>query len=195
MLTPARSFGRSRLHTWILPGVTAGVNTQFAENRESRKTLYLRFGWVAEWSKAAVLKTAVGESLPGVRIPPHPLFASCRRSCTGFFVRLTAFLLRLALPLLGADCGKVAGTLRRAVRRSGNQPHFRRVVCTQKRKSPKSLRSSTCWPVAVWMATARPFPAIWVFGTRCLPPLSSRLTWEAVPMNVKHIFYAVSFQH
>lgn len=32
-----------------------------------------RNGWVAEWSKAAVLKTAVGASLPGVRIPPHPL--------------------------------------------------------------------------------------------------------------------------
>ena len=31
------------------------------------------FGWVAEWSKAAVLKTAVGESPPGVRISPHPL--------------------------------------------------------------------------------------------------------------------------
>ena len=31
------------------------------------------FGWVAEWSIAAVLKTAVGESPPGVRIPPHPL--------------------------------------------------------------------------------------------------------------------------
>ena len=31
------------------------------------------FGWVAEWSKAAVLKTAVGESPPGVQISPHPL--------------------------------------------------------------------------------------------------------------------------
>jgi hypothetical protein len=31
---------------------------------------------VAEWSKAAVLKTAVGESLPGVRIPSHPLLIS-----------------------------------------------------------------------------------------------------------------------
>ena len=31
-----------------------------------------RFGWVAEWSKATVLKTVVGESPPGVRIPPHP---------------------------------------------------------------------------------------------------------------------------
>jgi len=30
-------------------------------------------GWVPEWSKGAVLKTAVGESPPGVRIPPHPL--------------------------------------------------------------------------------------------------------------------------
>lgn len=28
---------------------------------------------MAEWSKAAVLKTAVGVSPPGVRIPPHPL--------------------------------------------------------------------------------------------------------------------------
>ena len=30
------------------------------------------FGGVAEWLKAAVLKTAEGESLPGVRIPPPP---------------------------------------------------------------------------------------------------------------------------
>ena len=30
-------------------------------------------GWVAEWSKAAVLKTAVRETVPGVRIPPRPL--------------------------------------------------------------------------------------------------------------------------
>src|SRR4051794_28196812 len=29
-------------------------------------------GWVAEWFKAAVLKTAVGASPPWVRIPPHP---------------------------------------------------------------------------------------------------------------------------
>ena len=29
-------------------------------------------GWVAEWFKAAVLKTAVRETVPGVRIPPHP---------------------------------------------------------------------------------------------------------------------------
>ncbi len=30
-------------------------------------------GWVAEWFKAAVLKTAVLVRVPGVRIPPHPL--------------------------------------------------------------------------------------------------------------------------
>jgi hypothetical protein len=29
-------------------------------------------GWVAEWFKAAVLKTAEGATLPWVRIPPHP---------------------------------------------------------------------------------------------------------------------------
>lgn len=29
-------------------------------------------GWVAEWLKAAVLKTAVRASVPWVRIPPHP---------------------------------------------------------------------------------------------------------------------------
>ena len=33
-------------------------------------------GWVAEWTKAAVLKTAVRETVPGVRIPPHPLCVS-----------------------------------------------------------------------------------------------------------------------
>src|SRR5687768_13422707 len=32
----------------------------------------LRKGWVAEWFKAAVLKTAVGSRPPWVRIPPHP---------------------------------------------------------------------------------------------------------------------------
>ena len=37
-------------------------------------------GWVAEWSKAAVLKTAVRETVPGVRIPPHPLLARERLS-------------------------------------------------------------------------------------------------------------------
>ena len=33
---------------------------------------------MAEWSKAAVLKTAVRETVPGVRIPPHPLLDIAR---------------------------------------------------------------------------------------------------------------------
>ena len=33
---------------------------------------FLRVGRVAEWFKAAVLKTAVGASSPWVRIPPLP---------------------------------------------------------------------------------------------------------------------------
>ena len=39
------------------------------------------FGRVAEWFKAAVLKTAVGESLPWVRIPPLPpaIFGAAQR--------------------------------------------------------------------------------------------------------------------
>jgi hypothetical protein len=36
------------------------------------------FGWVAEWFKAPVLKTGVGESPPWVRIPPHPPYDSLR---------------------------------------------------------------------------------------------------------------------
>ena len=36
----------------------------------------VRIGWVAEWFKAPVLKTGVGESPPWVRIPPHPLTAA-----------------------------------------------------------------------------------------------------------------------
>ncbi len=31
-------------------------------------------GWVAEWTKAAVLKIAVRETVPWVRIPPHPFW-------------------------------------------------------------------------------------------------------------------------
>ena len=45
-----------------------GANTQ-----PVLSSLVLSDGWVAEWSKALVLKTSVGETLPGVRIPPHPL--------------------------------------------------------------------------------------------------------------------------
>ncbi len=33
-------------------------------------------GWVAEWFKAAVLKTAVRATVPWVRIPPHPPYSA-----------------------------------------------------------------------------------------------------------------------
>jgi hypothetical protein len=39
---------------------------------DTRESVFSHFGWVAEWFKAPVLKTGVGESPPWVRIPPHP---------------------------------------------------------------------------------------------------------------------------
>src|SRR2546423_5982721 len=38
----------------------------------SVRRLRRRYGWVAEWFKALVLKTSDGASRPWVRIPPHP---------------------------------------------------------------------------------------------------------------------------
>ena len=38
-----------------------------------------RIGWVAEWTKAAVLKTAVPLRVPRVRIPAHPLSTGAER--------------------------------------------------------------------------------------------------------------------
>jgi hypothetical protein len=47
----------------------------FKELQETQEnTVKTNKGWVAEWSKAAVLKTAVGVSPPQVRILSHPLF-------------------------------------------------------------------------------------------------------------------------
>jgi hypothetical protein len=48
---------------------TIGLAPTQAENSRKNKD---EDGRVAEWFKAAVLKTAVGESLPWVRIPPLP---------------------------------------------------------------------------------------------------------------------------
>ncbi len=50
------------------------VSSENEGTRKRNKPGYA-LGWVAEWSIAAVLKTAVGESPPGVRTPPHPLYA------------------------------------------------------------------------------------------------------------------------
>ena len=40
------------------------------------EALRINVGWVAEWTKAAVLKTAVPLRVPRVRIPAHPLLYS-----------------------------------------------------------------------------------------------------------------------
>lgn len=70
----------------ILGGWPSGRRVPVAHDRRASKrpetTSWLTpsvfwsplFGGVAEWFKAAVLKTAVGESSPGVRIPPPPFF-------------------------------------------------------------------------------------------------------------------------
>lgn len=46
-------------------------------SRDAGADIAARSGQVAEWFKAAVLKTAVGESLPWVRIPPCPPAPPC----------------------------------------------------------------------------------------------------------------------
>ena len=85
-LTPARPYrvGVSVPHN----GIRCQNGCQLARQRERRKqqnTVNNRSGWVAEWSKAAVLKTAVRVTVPGVRIPPHPLaaprFAPVSKAC------------------------------------------------------------------------------------------------------------------
>ncbi len=56
------------------PSQSAGMKVRLTKRRLRSKAIAQRqSGWVAEWTKAAVLKTAVRESVPGVRIPPHPL--------------------------------------------------------------------------------------------------------------------------
>jgi hypothetical protein len=49
----------------VSPSISREIPAKLAESDE--------FGWVAEWFKAAVLKTADVVRHPGVRIPPHPL--------------------------------------------------------------------------------------------------------------------------
>ena len=70
----------------------------FERPRETRFLAFWCSGWVAEWSKAAVLKTAVGESPPGVRIPPHPLSSFAAMSCVSKRVKLRPTRQRRVLP-------------------------------------------------------------------------------------------------
>ena len=75
----------------ISPGVSDGMCVQAAEgapfDRPAKGALEsivpgtserCRNGWVGEWTKAAVLKTAVRVTVPGGRIHPHPLEAGRR---------------------------------------------------------------------------------------------------------------------
>lgn len=57
-------------------------------NRGRQRLRRQRPGRVAEWSKAAVLKTAVRETVPGVRIPPRPLFARQRPISPNIFMKM-----------------------------------------------------------------------------------------------------------
>ena len=41
--------------------------------QQAKERQFVVFGWVAEWSKAPVLKTGVRLRVPWVRIPLHPL--------------------------------------------------------------------------------------------------------------------------
>ena len=51
--------------------VNENLQLRFEKNK-IKYCAYEGFGWVAERSNAAVLKTVEGASPPGVRIPPHP---------------------------------------------------------------------------------------------------------------------------
>ena len=74
-------------------------------SRPTNARPYIDTGWVAEWTKAAVLKTAVRETVPGVRIPPHPFctsqcFAGYRfsRQFRGFPIRHASLCQSKRLP-------------------------------------------------------------------------------------------------
>ena len=73
-LTPARHHRAGVFTANQVYRVSERVSTARAgERRKHEKPYFYGVGWVAEWTKAAVLKTAVRETAPGVRIPPHPL--------------------------------------------------------------------------------------------------------------------------
>ena len=80
---------------------------QHRQVRSANKTVGLKdrrknsFGWVAERSIATVLKTVVGATPPGVRIPPHPpvINKSPQNSCGVYFCPAFRDFFNLVLPL------------------------------------------------------------------------------------------------
>jgi hypothetical protein len=58
----------------VVAGLTRAALRFFELSRYNISTRTIS-GRVAEWLKAPVLKTGVGETPPGVRIPPRPLLS------------------------------------------------------------------------------------------------------------------------
>ncbi len=78
---PERLPNCNRLSAAIVPGIigkTANTSTHTPASHGTTED-----GWPS-WSKAAVLKTAESARAPGVRIPPHPLFAPAGFHCVSF---------------------------------------------------------------------------------------------------------------
>ena len=81
-------------------------------------------------SPAGLQRRVIPEEPPTERGPTSPIRPTCFPSAPG------AVIIFWGLPLLGAKPGKVAGTLRRAVRFHRQNAHpFVRRACTWKRKS------------------------------------------------------------
>src|SRR6185437_14968086 len=77
--------------------------------------MFFRRGQMAEWFKAAVLKTAVGASLPWVRIPLSPPNMQKKPRRTGLFRPLVIF--PNSVPYLEPWlCANVMGRFRDALR-------------------------------------------------------------------------------
>ena len=98
-----------------------GLFKKEVEERRTRKTLehrgFRQSGWVAEWSKAAVLKTAVWETAPGVRIPPHPLSPFAATGCDSLEVAQTLDLSGVCVDILRFPAMPSVRVLRRILRR------------------------------------------------------------------------------
>ena len=72
------SWGSVQFKGYLVVSVANGLSVRIDKELNSRTIKY--YGEMAEWLKAAVLKTVRGESLSRVRIPlSPPLTASTRR--------------------------------------------------------------------------------------------------------------------
>jgi hypothetical protein len=94
---------------------------------------------VAEWFKAAVLKTAVGASPPWVRIPPHPPERIEKSSFSRFAPPSAGLLRREQTSIVGDRLGSIWQNRAKspeqccpnALRVRGSRPVFRPFQCDQ----------------------------------------------------------------